>query len=275
MKPYSVDLRTRIVRALQEEGTAKSAAARLFGVSLSSVKRYARIASRGESLKPRKGGGRPPKTDETTQKLLEEDVKERPAAAVSERRRFLEHTTGKVLSDSTVVRLLKRMGFSQKTDCGGGGARRVAESRLEGGACLENRAEAARLLKDEMGTNTSLSVLRAWSRRGQRAYCSVPRNRGSNTTLLSSMTTEGMGPSLAVEGTTTGAVFEAYVERVVCPVLCPGQIVVMDNLSAHKGERVRELIEGRGCELLYLPPYSPDLNPIEEAFEDQGCLTES
>jgi hypothetical protein len=78
----------------------------------------------------------------------------------------------------------------------------VAESRLEGGACLENRPEAARLLKDEMGTNTSLSVLRAWSRRGQRAYCSVPRNRGPNTTLLSSMTTEGMGPSLAVEGTT-------------------------------------------------------------------------
>src|SRR5215213_3427763 len=73
MKPYSEDLRTRIVRALQEEGTAKSAAARLFGVSLSSVKRYARIASRGESLKPRKGGGRPPKTDETTQKLQEED----------------------------------------------------------------------------------------------------------------------------------------------------------------------------------------------------------
>ena len=114
MKPYSVDLRTRIVRALQEEGTAKSAAARLFGVSLSSVKRYARIASRGESLKPGKGGGRPPKTDETTQKLLEEDVKERPAAAVSQRRRFLEHTTGKVLSDSTVLRLLKRIGFSQK-----------------------------------------------------------------------------------------------------------------------------------------------------------------
>ncbi len=113
MKPYSEDLRTRIVRAVQE-GTSKSGAARLFGVSLSSVKRYARIASRGESLKPGKGGGRPPKTDETTEKLLEEDVKERPAATVSERRRFLEHTTGKVLSNSTVLRLLKRMGFSQK-----------------------------------------------------------------------------------------------------------------------------------------------------------------
>ena len=114
MKPYSVDLRTRIVRALHRDGMSNSRAARLVSVSLSSVKRYVRIVSRGEWLKPRKGGGRPPKTDETTQKLLEEDVKERPAAAVSERRRFLEHTTGKVLSDSTILRLLKRMGFSQK-----------------------------------------------------------------------------------------------------------------------------------------------------------------
>jgi transposase len=122
---------------------------------------------------------------------------------------------------------------------------------------------------DEMGTNTSLSVLRAWSRRGLRAYYSVPRNRGPrgpNTTLLSSMTMEGMGPSLAVEGATTSAVFEAYVQWGLSPTLCPGQVVVMDNLTAHKGERVRELIEGRGCELLYLPPYSADLNPIEEAF---------
>jgi transposase len=83
-------------------------------VSLSSVKRYLRIAQRGVSLAPRKGGGRPPKTDQTAQKLLEEDVKERPAATVSERRRYLEHTTGKALSDSTLKRLLKRLGFSRK-----------------------------------------------------------------------------------------------------------------------------------------------------------------
>jgi transposase len=119
---------------------------------------------------------------------------------------------------------------------------------------------------DEMGTNTSLSPVYGWSRKGERAYCSVPRNRGKNTTLLASMTIEGMGPSLAVEGATNSQVFETYVERVLAPTLCRGQMVVMDNLSAHKGERVRELIEGRGCELLYLPPYSPDFDPIEEAF---------
>ncbi len=75
-----------------------------------------------------------------------------------------------------------------------------------------------------------------------------------------------MRPSLTVEGTTTSVVFEAYVERVLAPTLCKGQVVVMDNLSAHKGERVRQLIEERGCQLVYLPSYSPDLNPIEEAF---------
>jgi transposase len=119
---------------------------------------------------------------------------------------------------------------------------------------------------DEMGTNTSLSPLYGWAKKGERAYCSVPRNRGKNTTLLSSMSVEGMGPSLAVEGATNREVFETYVERILAPTLRRGQLVVMDNLSAHKGERVRELIEGRGCELLYLPSYSPDLNPIEEAF---------
>ncbi len=75
-----------------------------------------------------------------------------------------------------------------------------------------------------------------------------------------------MGPCLAVEGGTTGVLFEAYVERVLAPSLSPGQVVVMDNLSAHKGERVRELVEAGGCEVLFLPAYSPDFSPIEEAF---------
>ena len=119
---------------------------------------------------------------------------------------------------------------------------------------------------DEMGTNTSLSPIYAWAPKGQRAYWSVPRNRGTNTTVLSSLSPEGMGPSLTVEGSTTSVVFEAYVEQVLAPTLRKGQVVVMDNLSAHKGERIKRMIEQRGCQLLYLPSYSPDLNPIEEAF---------
>jgi transposase len=119
---------------------------------------------------------------------------------------------------------------------------------------------------DECGTHTSLASLYGYAPRGERLRLSVPRKRGKNTTLLSSMSSEGMGPSLAVEGATTASVFEAYVEKVLAPSLHKGQIVVMDNLGAHRPKRVRELIEERGAELLYLPAYSPDYNPIEEAF---------
>ena len=134
-------------------------------------------------------------------------------------------------------------------------------------ALVAGRLDAKRFVfVDEMGANTSLSPIYGWARRGRRAYFRAPRNRDANVTLLSSMTYSEMGPSLAVEGPTTREVFEAYVDRVLAPDLRPGQIVVMDNLSAHKGSRIRDLIERRGCQLRYLPPYSHDLNPIEEAF---------
>jgi transposase len=119
---------------------------------------------------------------------------------------------------------------------------------------------------DECGTHTSMAPLYGYAPRGQRLRLMVPRKRGKNTTLLSSRTIEGMGPSMAVEGATTAGVFEAYVRKVLAPSLEEGQIVVMDNLGAHRPKRVRELIEARGCELMYLPSYSPDYNPIEEAF---------
>ena len=123
------------------------------------------------------------------------------------------------------------------------------------------------LFVDECGVHTSLAPIYGYAPRGERLHLPVPRNRGKNTTtLLSSMTTGGMGPSLAVEGATTARVFETYVEKVLVPSLRAGQIVVMDNLSAHRPRRIRELIEQQGCELLYLPAYSPDYNPIEEAF---------
>jgi transposase len=119
---------------------------------------------------------------------------------------------------------------------------------------------------DEMGTHTSLAPVYAYAPIGERAFFKVPRNRGRNTTLVASLHSEGMGPSMTVEGATTREVFEVYVEHFLGPALRPGQIVVMDNLGAHRPQRVRKLIEERGCELLFLPPYSPDLNPIEEAF---------
>lgn len=120
---------------------------------------------------------------------------------------------------------------------------------------------------DECGTHTSLARLRARAPRGKRAYGREPRNRGKNTTLIASMTLAGaMGTSMAVEGATDKEVFEAYVEHFLAPALEEGQVVMMDRLGAHRTKKVRELVEERGAELWLLPSYSPDLNPIEEAF---------
>jgi transposase len=99
-----------------------------------------------------------------------------------------------------------------------------------------------------------------------RAYGKVPKNRGKNLTLIASMSLYGMGESMCIEGATDAKAFEAYIEHFLAPSLTEGQVVVMDNLGAHQPKRIRELIEARGAELVYLPSYSPDLNPIEQAF---------
>ena len=119
---------------------------------------------------------------------------------------------------------------------------------------------------DECGSHIALTPTYARAPKGERAKGSVPRNRGKNTTLIASLSLEGMGAALILEGSTNGAAFEISVEQLLAPSLQVGQIVVMDNLRAHQGERVRQAIEAKGCQVLFLPGYSPDLTPIEETF---------
>ncbi len=125
---------------------------------------------------------------------------------------------------------------------------------------------------DETGSHLGLVRLYARAPRGQRAVGRAPRNRGRTRTTITALTLDGIGPGLLVEGGISTAGFEAYVAHLLAPTLKPGQIVVLDNLRQHQGERTRELIEARGAELWFLPPYSPDLNPIEEAFAKLKAL---
>jgi transposase len=136
------------------------------------------------------------------------------------------------------------------------------------GLWLASRFDARRLVfVDESGFHTSMTRLRARAPKGKRAYGKVPRNGGKNTTLIASITLEGgMGESMSIEGATDSEAFEAYVEHFLTPSLCEGQVVVLDRLGAHRTEKVREFIEGRGADLVFLPSYSPEMNPIEEAF---------
>jgi transposase len=119
---------------------------------------------------------------------------------------------------------------------------------------------------DESGTHISMDRLRSRAPKGLRAYGKVPKNRGKNLTLIASMSLYGMGESMCVEGATDAAAFEVYIEHFLAPSLTEGQIVVMDNLGAHQPKRITDLIEARGAELVFLPSYSPDLNPIEQGF---------
>ncbi len=118
---------------------------------------------------------------------------------------------------------------------------------------------------DETSTHTSLTRRRARAPRGERAIGRTPRNHGPNLTLLAALTPAGIGPAMTIPGGDRAA-FAAYAERILAPSLRPGQVVVLDNLSAHKNADARTAIEAVGCRLLFLPAYSPDFNPIELAF---------
>jgi transposase len=119
---------------------------------------------------------------------------------------------------------------------------------------------------DESSTNVALTPRYARAPKGERAFGKAPRNWGKNVTLISSISLEGMGASMSIEGSSDTDSFGRYMREVLAPSLKSGQIVLMDNLSVHTSKWVRELIEEKGCQLWLLPSYSPDMNPIEEAF---------
>jgi len=102
--------------------------------------------------------------------------------------------------------------------------------------------------------------------RGQRAYGRVPHNWGDNVTLVATLTPDGPGPAMTLAGALDGPAFLAYLRELLLPALPPGRTIVLDNLAVHHRAAARRLVEARGCRLLFLPPYSPDYNPIELAF---------
>lgn len=122
------------------------------------------------------------------------------------------------------------------------------------------------LFLDETSTHTGMTRLRSRAPRGERAVGPAPRNHGPNVTLLAALGPGGVVTSVSIPGATTRAVFDAFVAEFLVPALRPGQTVVLDNLSAHKSARAQGLIAAAGCHLRFLPPYSPDFNPIEPIF---------
>ena len=125
---------------------------------------------------------------------------------------------------------------------------------------------------DETGAKTNMARLRGRSLKGQRLHAAIPWGHWKTTTFVAGLRTCGLTAPMVLDGAMNGDAFKAYVEQVLAPSLAPGDIVVMDNLSSHKVAGVRQAIKAAGAFLLYLPPYSPDLNPIELAFAKLKAL---
>lgn len=119
---------------------------------------------------------------------------------------------------------------------------------------------------DESGLSTKLARLRGWAPKGERCCAAIPHGHWKTITFVAGLTLTGFVAPMLLDGPMNGECFLAWVEQMLAPTLRPGHVVVMDNLSAHKVAGIRQAIEARGAKLRYLPPYSPDLNPIENAF---------
>jgi transposase len=143
---------------------------------------------------------------------------------------------------------------------------RNAEARAAWRDAVATRDPEQFVFVDESGTHTSLTRLYGWAPHDQRATGSVPRNHGKNTTLVAALTPDGLQAPWLIAGAMDTATFAWYITEGLGPTLRPGQVVVLDNLSAHTATSIREAVESRHCELLFLPPYSPDCTPIEQAF---------
>jgi transposase len=142
----------------------------------------------------------------------------------------------------------------------------VAERRAAWRAAQPGLDPERLVFLDETWASTAMTRPRGRCPRGHRLVMPVPQSHWKTTTFVAALRAGGLTAPVVVDGAMTGELFVAYIEQQLAPTLRPGDVVVMDNLACHKGTTVRESIEGRGAALLFLPPYSPDLNPIEPAF---------
>lgn len=143
---------------------------------------------------------------------------------------------------------------------------RKAEERAAWWAATAHLDPTRLVFVDESGTNLAMTPRYGRAPRGQRVVGTAPRNHGPNVTLLAAMSDAGITAAMTMTGATDGAVFTLFVEQVLVPTLRPGQVIIWDNLSVHKNHKLRRGIEAVGCQLHFLPPYSPDFSPIEHAF---------
>ncbi len=264
MRPISNDLRLRIHEACQS-GESTAEIAERFTVSTAFVRRLEQRFRLTGSLAPRPGRGGRPAALAGHDEALHRAVRDYPDATPAEHRDRLRLPVSRV----TVWRALQRLRLTRKKKSTHAAERDrpdVAEARRHWPDVAAGVPAANWVFIDETSANTAMQRTHGYAPAGERVVAAVPLGGWQAVTFVGGLTAGGLVAPWAFEGAMTGAWFVAYVEQVLVPALRPGMVVVLDNLPCHKVDGVERAIAAAGCRVLYLPPYSPDLNPIENAF---------
>jgi transposase len=265
MTPLSQDLRQRILDTVQRKEGSVRQIARRFLVSVSFITRLLRTHRSTGSLQPKPhGGGNPPVLSPEDLERLRDLIRQQPDATLEECRQRL----GTSCSLMTISRALEKLGLPRKKKVPRAqdqGSPKVREKRREFCAEMAGIDPRRLVFVDECGANTAMTRTHGRAPVGQRVYTDTPGHWDS-ITLTCALRLCGVTAALAFPGATNTGVFETYVEGVLVPELKPGDVVIWDNLEPHKSEEAIEAVEAAGAEVVPLPPYSPDLTPIEEMF---------
>jgi transposase len=265
MRPYSLDLRQRVLAALDAgEGSQPEIAAR-FRVSVSFITRLLRRRRQTGSVTPKPhGGGHPPALDRAARRRLRQRVRERPDATLEE----LAARVGVPCGRMAIFRTLRELKITRKKKslhATERDSRRVRRKRRTFRKAMTGLDPRRLVFIDETGANTAMTRTYGRALRGQRVRGSVP-GHWKSVTLISGLRLSGVVAPLAFEGAMDATTFEGYVRRALAPQLSAGDVVVWDNLKPHESAGARCAVEGVGACLLPLPPYSPDYTPIEEMY---------
>ncbi len=265
-RTLSLDLRERAMVRIEAGESIRSIGAAL-SVVPSTVSKWATLLRTTGSLHPRRlGGYRERKISGEDADWLRERVKGEgctlhgPKAELAERGLSVHH--------STVADFLHREGLSYKTTLHPSEQDRPdVTRRRQRWKAHQTKVDPERLVfLDETWAKTNMAALRGWGRRGQRLYAKAPFGHWKTMTFLAGVRCDGIVAPWVLDGPINGLAFRTYVEHCLLPALKPRDIVILDNLGSHTGKAVRNLFRSAGVHLLFLPPYSPDLNPIEQLF---------
>jgi len=264
---YSNDLRERVVAAYEAKEGSQRQLAKRFRVSESFVKRLVRHyqASGDVSPKPH-GGGAVAKIDATELTIVEQLVEQQSDALLSELCERFAQQSGKVVSVPTMQRAVQRLRLSLK--------KKTLRATEQDTPRVQGLRFAYRdwtftldphnlVFVDESGVNLGMTRRYGRAVRGERVYAQRPGNTGQNISILGALSLDGLIATMSIQGSVNTNVFVTYLQEVLAPQLWAGALVVMDNLPVHQAAAVREVIETAGAHLVFLPPYSPDLSPIE------------